>query len=59
MSSRSLMLRLAKRRNLRTVLHASPAVSFPIDLVRLVDGAKAAAAAHDTLRRRVALPSSS
>jgi len=31
------LLRLAKRRNLRTVLHASPAVTFPIDLLRLVD----------------------
>ena len=31
------LLRLAKRHNLRTVLHASPAVSFPVDLLRLVD----------------------
>jgi transketolase len=30
-------LRLAKRRNLRVVLHASPAVEFPRDLLRLVD----------------------
>ncbi len=31
------LLRLAKRHNLRTVLHASPAVAFPHALLRLVD----------------------
>jgi transketolase len=31
------LLRRAKRLSLRTVLHASPAVSFPLDLLRLVD----------------------
>ncbi len=31
------LLRLAKRHNLRTVLHASPAVEFPPALLRLVD----------------------
>lgn len=31
------LLRLAKRHNLRTVLHASPAVEFPHALLRLVD----------------------
>ncbi len=31
------LLRLAKRYNHRTVLHASPAVAFPRDLLRLVD----------------------
>jgi transketolase len=31
------LMRLAKRRNLRTVLHASPAVEIPRDLLRLVD----------------------
>jgi transketolase len=31
------LLRLAKRYNHRTVLHASPAVEFPRDLLRLVD----------------------
>ncbi len=31
------LLRLAKRYDLRTVLHASPAVSFPLEILRLVD----------------------
>jgi len=31
------LLRLAKRHNLRTLLHASPAVTFPLELLRLVD----------------------